>query len=158
MSGTPYHLFYDALDLGTQLGRLAHEHGEWSQATFGSDAERGPIGALKHLAKEANEAVEALEAVEAAKAQAEGPGATEAERKFDYQRLDEAEDRAETELADCLLLLLDASRRAGHTPLDLVRAAADKLEVNKARAWPAAGSVPDGQPVEHVPRPGEKGG
>jgi Protein of unknown function (DUF550) len=32
---------------------------EWSQATFGSDSVRGPIGPLKHLAKEAVEAQEA---------------------------------------------------------------------------------------------------
>jgi len=31
-------------------------HSEWSQATFGRDGERGPLGALKHLAKEAVEA------------------------------------------------------------------------------------------------------
>lgn len=31
---------------------------EWSQATFGTDSERGPIGALKHLAKEVTEALE----------------------------------------------------------------------------------------------------
>jgi hypothetical protein len=31
---------------------------EWSQATFGTDAERGPIGPLKHLEKEAREAQE----------------------------------------------------------------------------------------------------
>lgn len=31
---------------------------EWSQSVFGTDAERGPIGALKHLAKEAQEAQE----------------------------------------------------------------------------------------------------
>ena len=29
---------------------------EWSQATFGTDAERGPLGPLKHLEKEAREA------------------------------------------------------------------------------------------------------
>jgi len=32
---------------------------EWSQATFGSSTERGPIGPLKHLIKEAGEAIEA---------------------------------------------------------------------------------------------------
>lgn len=32
-------------------------HAEWSQATFGSDQERGPAGPLKHLAKEVNEAL-----------------------------------------------------------------------------------------------------
>lgn len=31
---------------------------EWSQATFGSDQERGPQGPLKHLAKEVQEALE----------------------------------------------------------------------------------------------------
>lgn len=30
----------------------------WSQETFGSDIERGPIGALKHLQQEAQEAIE----------------------------------------------------------------------------------------------------
>lgn len=30
---------------------------EWSRATFGSDAERGPLGPLKHLAKEVNEVI-----------------------------------------------------------------------------------------------------
>ena len=32
------------------------QHSEWSQATFGTDKERGPVGALKHLEKEAREA------------------------------------------------------------------------------------------------------
>ena len=33
------------------------ELSEWSQATFGADGERGPIGPLKHLAKEVQEAL-----------------------------------------------------------------------------------------------------
>lgn len=32
------------------------QQAEWSRATFGSDMERGPAGALKHLAKEVAEA------------------------------------------------------------------------------------------------------
>jgi hypothetical protein len=32
------------------------QQAEWSQATFGLDNERGPVGALKHLAKEVQEA------------------------------------------------------------------------------------------------------
>ena len=39
---------------------------EWSQATFGTDAERGAIGPLKHLEKEAREAQEALDPIEIA--------------------------------------------------------------------------------------------
>lgn len=37
---------------------LWNEHSKWSQDTFGTDAEVGPIGPLKHLAKEAMEAEE----------------------------------------------------------------------------------------------------
>lgn len=36
---------------------FAAKQAEWSQATFGSDEERGPIGPLKHLAKEVQEAL-----------------------------------------------------------------------------------------------------
>jgi hypothetical protein len=35
--------------------RFAKEQAEWSRATFGSDTERGPVGPLKHLAKEVEE-------------------------------------------------------------------------------------------------------
>ena len=34
------------------------QQAEWSRATFGSDTERGPLGPLKHLEKEAKEAQE----------------------------------------------------------------------------------------------------
>lgn len=44
------------------------------------------------------------------------------------------------EYADCLLLLLDANRRAGFGLMELVQAAYDKLQVNKERDW----IVPDG--------------
>jgi hypothetical protein len=30
----------------------------WSRATFGADDERGPLGSLKHLKKEADEAID----------------------------------------------------------------------------------------------------
>ena len=38
---------------------LWFDHAEWSQATFGSDAEHGPLGPLKHLQHEADEAMAA---------------------------------------------------------------------------------------------------
>ncbi len=38
--------------------RLWNELSKWSQETFGSDAERGPIGPLRHLKLEADEAIE----------------------------------------------------------------------------------------------------
>jgi len=46
--------------------RLWDALAEWSQTTFGTDAERGAIGPLKHLEKEAREAQEALDPVEIA--------------------------------------------------------------------------------------------
>lgn len=118
-------------ELGAELVRLADDHGEWSRATFGSDAERGPVGPLRHLAKEAGEAEDAAHLV---RETAGGCGSWTARENL------------RVELADCLLLLLDASRRAGLTPLDLVRAARVKLAVNKARVWPKAAAD---QPVEH---------
>lgn len=84
---------------------LVSEQADFSQATFGSDRERGPVGPLKHLEKEAKEAQE------------------------------HPTDRSE--YADCMLLILDAARRAGISPPDLVQEAYNKLQKNKVRQWPA---------------------
>lgn len=111
-------------ELGIALTDLADWHADWSQATFGSDHERGPQGAFRHLAKEAIEALEAWESTSRAEVR--------------------------SELADCLLLLLDASRRAGMSPASLVQAGLEKLKINKARTWP---KPVDGQPCEHVDSP-----
>lgn len=51
------------------------------------------------------------------------------------------------EYADCLLLILDASRRAGIAPWKLVAAAHEKLTINEERDWPA--EITD-EPVEHI--------
>lgn len=109
-------------ELGEALGELARDQGKWSQETFGTDAERGPIGALKHLAKEAVEAEQAV-------IMNSGIGG----------------DRGiiAEELADCFLLILDASRRAGFTAFELIQAAEQKMEINKRRVWPkTVGDVP----------------
>lgn len=103
------------VDLGQSLDDLARDQAEWSQKTFGADAERGPEGALRHLAKEAEEAL--------------------------------AKPRDLVEYADCLLLLLDASRRAGFTPLQLLKMAQWKMEKNKLRKWPPP---VEGVPCEHL--------
>jgi hypothetical protein len=101
--------------LGGSLLDLVEDNSAWSQATFGSDAERGPIGALKHLEEEAREA--------------------------------QAEPTDILEYADCLLLLLDATRRAGWSVEDLVNAAYDKMKVNKTRTFIKA---PPDQPSHHL--------
>lgn len=51
------------------------------------------------------------------------------------------------EYADCLLLILDATRRAGFTLTRLLDAAAVKQAENRRRSWPAP---TDDEPVEHV--------
>lgn len=102
-------------NLGADLYDLAEELSAWSQATFGADQERGPLGALRHLEKEAREAQAAPTDLE--------------------------------EYADCLLLVLDASRRAGFNVWKLVRSACAKLQVNKQRTWPKPTSD---EPVEHA--------
>ena len=94
------------------------QHAAWSQAQFGTDAERGPIGPLKHLEKEAREAY--------------------SEDNW-HKRVDE--------IADCLLLTLDAARRHGLSFDELVEAAFSKLARNKQRKWPTG--ISD-EPVEHI--------
>lgn len=106
------------VEFADRFGDLVADQAKWSQATFGEDTERGPMGPLKHLEKEARECQDAVGT----------PHLTE-------------------ELADCLLLLLDASRRAGLKPLELVKAAQEKMQTNKSRTWPKPTSH---EPVEHV--------
>lgn len=119
--------------LGQSLDALAADHAAWSRATFGEDHERGPVGPLRHLAKEAEEAVEAWEAVVNAQGDHDPHAAMMAE-KFNE------------ELGDCLLLLLDASRRGGLSPLDVVKAAQEKMPILRQRVYQR---TPDGVPSEH---------
>jgi NTP pyrophosphatase (non-canonical NTP hydrolase) len=100
-----------------------NEQAVWSQATFGLDSERGPIGATKHLRKEVDEVIEHLQ-----------------EASPDRDKLLE-------EFADCLFLLFDSTRRAGFGFKDLVRAAFVKLAKNKTRIWPTP--TKSDEPVEH---------
>ena len=98
-------------------------HSKWSQATFGIDSERGPLGALKHLEKEAREA----------QAEVSGPTAT---------------GKLHEEIADCLFLTFDAARRAGMTLNELLDTAFTKLDKNKKRIW--AKPTNSDEPIEHV--------
>lgn len=106
------------IDFADKFSELVRDHGKWSQDTFGSDSVRGPMGPLKHLEKEAKECQDAI-------------GTNEFRE----------------ELADCFLLLLDACRRGGVKPMQLVEAALIKMEKNKQRKWPVS-SMND--PVEHI--------
>lgn len=120
------------LTIGMELMELIREQSEWSQATFGTDRERGPVGALKHLSKEAKETIEAWWAYCAELS----PSSQQAQRM---------------EFADCLLLILDASRRAGIRIDYLIASAREKMKTNKARTWPKP--ISD-EPVEHIRKDG----
>ena len=98
------------------------EEAKWSRATFGSDEVRGPIGPLKHLAKEVAEVIAELER-------------------------DGADAEVVMELADCQFLIFDAARRFGLTHGALFSACFSKLEINKQRKW-NAGSLTE--PIEHI--------
>lgn len=118
------------IEFADKFTDLVVDHREWSERTFGSDKERGPLGALRHLEKEAREA------------QAEAEKCTLLREGWSMERLRE-------ELADCLLLILDASRRAGVKPMQLVEAAQRKMAVNRSRSWPTPSPFDD-LPIEHV--------
>lgn len=49
----------EAMDFCDRITSLIERQSKWSQATFGSDADRSPVGPLLHLAEEAKEAAEA---------------------------------------------------------------------------------------------------
>ena len=118
--------------LGQRLFELESRQSVWSQRTFGLDSKRGPLGPLRHLEEEAREAQD--EAVMVAET-AGGCGSAAAKSNL------------RIELADCFLLLLDATRRSGLTVWDLVEEARKKQAVNEQRQWP---TPTDDEPVRHL--------
>lgn len=56
------------------------------------------------------------------------------------------------EWIDVMILALDGYWRAGGDPFDVVDLLEKKQAENFARQWPARGTVPEGEPVEHVRR------
>jgi hypothetical protein len=106
-------------------------HSDWSQATFGTDAERGPKGPLLHLKKEVEECLQAYE-------QWNSPDYMDAAHNRDLLRM---------EIIDCLFLVIDAARRTGMTHNQFLELAYSKLEINKNRRWNKPTSD---EPAEHV--------
>lgn len=96
---------------------------EWSEATFGTPQQRGPIGPLKHLGKEVGEVLAAI-----------CDGKPEAEILEEF--------------ADCFILAIDSAQRAGFGYNEVCRAIAAKQSKNRQRTWPTG--VPSDEPVEHV--------
>lgn len=96
------------------------EYAKWSEETFGSTSERGALGPVRHLKKEVQELLDHLEQ----------------KGEFDLE-----------EASDCVFLLFDAVRRAGHTYNDLTEKCFWKLGKNKTRVW--VRTAP-GMPIEHL--------
>lgn len=112
---------------------------DWSQATFGSDETRGPLGPLKHLRKEADEAIEQYMHIQ-----------SEDNDEADPELKAQALNQFKTELVDCQFLIFDSARRHGMSHKDLFKAAMAKLEVNKKRSWPKPSEETKYDPVEHI--------
>jgi len=120
--------------IGKSLNELLTDHTKWSQKTFSDDTVRGPLGPLKHLVKEASEAIEAW---------------CEYLRNLaatDVDSIKLKEEEFHVELADCLLLIMDATRRAGLTFAQLIEVAKAKMVVNKSREWNVTSPI---EPAEH---------
>lgn len=122
-----------AFTLGHRLLALADDQSEWSQKTFGTDHERGPVGAWRHLQKEAGETIEAWETMRALLESDDPSSVVQA-------------DKVAEEQGDMLLLWLDGCRRSGLTPSDVIQAAQAKMAVNRTRVYKR---TPDGVPAEH---------
>lgn len=119
----------DSVRIESKIMALWYTQAEWSRRTFGSDNIRGPVGPLLHLRKEAKEAAVAAS----------------------YGK-----NNLLAELADCYLLLQDATRRAGYTFDELLEAAISKQQINMTqRTWPPIETMKNDEPVEHIKQPGD---
>jgi hypothetical protein len=103
--------------------RLFAAIGEWSNKTFGDEGERGPVGPLKHMAKEV--LCELLDAPR-----------METDAFIDKHCCSPVAPHDLTELADVLILLMDATRRAGCGWQQLVDEAKRKHSINVLRTYP----------------------
>lgn len=106
ISSGPSWGFMATADDPTTVRAFWNAQAEWSNATFGPESVRGPVGPLKHLEKEAREAVDETDAA-----------------------------RRKVEIADCQFLVFDAARRAGMTFEELFETCWSKLAINRRRSW-----------------------
>jgi hypothetical protein len=114
------------LDAALKMMQFWDERNKWAVETFGDHSIRGPLGALRHLAKEVQEAISEIE---------NSPMGPYPDNFF-------------KELIDCKFLVEEAMSRAGMTYAEVADKAFAKLEENKKRKWPPI--VAGNNPVEHV--------
>ncbi len=138
-----------------QMGLLSFEQWvmlqrQWSKFVFGSRADRGPAGPVKHLKKEVDEVLDSIH--DAEYVQGEVSHAIKVGdaglRDHHIGRLAVRRESLLEELADCLFLVFDACWRADFGPTDIRRMLTAKLVANRSRTWQTPSS-PD-EPVEHV--------
>lgn len=109
----------------------------WASRTFGAD--RSQVALLKHLKRECDEAIALIEE--------EKSGIYGADNDAIRQRIEYLNTHIKSELADCLILLLNISSLRGISVDILNDAAMKKMEINEARKWKA----PDSEGViEHL--------
>ena len=58
-----------------------------------------------------------------------------------------------TEWIDIAILAFDGAMRAGHEPLDIARALAEKQAINEMRSWPDWRTAEPGKAIEHIRTP-----
>lgn len=87
--------------------QVMHAHLDFSLNTF---KRATSLSALTHLIKEVGEVVHEI-------------------------NVNGSQEKKAEEYADCLGCVLDSAAREGITPLELIRAFAAKIEVNKLREW-----------------------
>lgn len=102
---------------------------EWADNTFGK--ERTALAPLYHLKKEVDEAILAIQ---------------NEDHLIDFQKIR----NTKKELADCFILILNATSKYGLTFNDLFETAKDKMKINKSRKW---GEPDNNGVVEHIPKP-----
>lgn len=129
----------DAADKGSRMEDLIEDQTNFSRKFFGPDSVRGPYGPLKHLAKEV-----VIECLGLDKDRFNNFLKKESETILEHKPVELYE------LADCLILLLDSSRRAGFDFWDLVDAAKAKMVENWTRKWPEFDPNNVNEAVEHI--------
>ena len=112
----------------SRFHRIVKDVHQWSDQTFGRNRKHLPLPILYHLTKEVPEAIVAA-------------------TFMNLYREPLWRDKLSLELADCLMLVVDAASHSGFTPDELLDAVERKLKINKNREW---GKPDENGTVEHI--------
>jgi hypothetical protein len=118
---------------------------EWQERQFGTAQDRGPLGPLRHLRKEAEEAANQAIASKSPPGESLRPY-LQPEEVLEGSQFWEPVTRLRGEIADCLFMLIESAWRSNLTIDDLMLLCWQKLTENKERKWPPPTAE---EPVEH---------